>query len=46
MMASQRLRETSSGVNSGSGLAMAELIGFGALERFLSYLTAPFFLKP
>jgi hypothetical protein len=33
MMASSRIAATSSGVISGSGLAMAKMIGFGAIER-------------
>jgi len=46
MMASSRMRETSSGVISGSGFAMAKMIGFGAMERIISSVKAPFWERP
>jgi len=41
MMASSRISATSSGVISGSGLAIAKMIGFGAIERTMSGVSAP-----
>ena len=46
MMASSRTAETSSGVHSGSGLAMAKMIGFGAIERTISGVSAPLAESP
>jgi hypothetical protein len=40
-IASSRISATSSGVISGSGLAMAKMIGFGAIERIISGVSAP-----
>ena len=41
MIASSRIWVTSSGVISGSGLAMAKMIGRGAIERIMSAVKAP-----
>ena len=41
MMASWRTAATSSGVISGSGLAIAKMIGFGAIPFTISLVTAP-----
>jgi hypothetical protein len=41
MIASERILATSSGVISGSGLAMAKMIGFFAIERIMSSVKAP-----
>ena len=46
MMASSRIWATSSGVISGSGLAMAKMIGRSAIERIISALKAPFWDRP
>ena len=40
-MASGRMVSTSSGVISGSGLAMAKMIGWSAMEATMSWFTAP-----
>ncbi len=45
-MASSRTSATSSGVISGSGLAMAKMIGFGAIEATISRVTAPLTERP
>ena len=45
-MASARTARTSSGVISGSGLAMAKMIGWGAMERTISAVTAPLAERP
>jgi hypothetical protein len=41
MMASLRMPATSSGVISGSGLAMAKMIGFSAIDLIISGVNAP-----
>ena len=46
MMASSRTAATSSGVISGSGFAMAKMTGFGAIERTISSVSAPFTETP
>ncbi|MNT57110.1 hypothetical protein D3C72_1944580 [compost metagenome] len=46
MIASSRISATSSGVISGSGLAMAKMIGFAAIERIMSEEKAPFCDRP
>ena len=46
MMASSRTSATSSAVISGSGLAMAKMIGFGAIEATMSLVTAPLAERP
>jgi hypothetical protein len=46
MMASSRTSSTSSAVISGSGLAMAKMIGFPAMDRTMSLVTAPFADRP
>ena len=46
MMASVRTAATSSGVISGSGLAMAKMIGFGAIDLTMSWVTAPLAERP
>ncbi len=45
-MASGRTACTSSGVISGSGLAMAKMIGLGAMDLTMSSVTAPFTDRP
>ncbi len=46
MIASERTAATSSGVISGSGLAIAKMIGLAAIDAIISGLTAPFWLRP
>ncbi len=46
MMASSRTAATSSAVISGSGLAMAKMIGFGAIDFTISGVTAPLTDRP
>ena len=46
MMASSRIAATSSTVISGSGLAMAKMIGFGAIDRIIASVKAPFTDRP
>ena len=46
MMASSRTSATSSAVISGSGLAMAKMIGFAAIEATMSLVTAPLAERP
>ena len=46
MMASLRTAATSSTVISGSGLAMAKMIGFSAIAFTMSCVTAPFAERP
>ncbi len=46
MMTSSRIRATSSGVISGSGLAIAKMIGWGAIEAIISGVNAPFTERP
>ncbi|MNJ32891.1 hypothetical protein D3C77_275680 [compost metagenome] len=46
MMASERTDITSSGVISGSGLAMAKMIGLGAMEATISLVIAPVADRP
>ena len=46
MMASLRTSATSSGVISGSGLAMAKMIGLSAITFTMSGVTAPFTDRP
>ena len=46
MMASSRTSATSSQVISGSGLAMAKMIGFGAIDATISLVTAPLADRP
>jgi hypothetical protein len=46
MMASSRMAATSSTVISGSGLAMAKMIGFGAIEAIMSRVNAPLTESP
>src|SRR3989344_1417993 len=46
MMASDRTDLTSSGVISGSGLAMAKMIGLGAMEATISLVIAPLADRP
>ena len=46
MMASSRTSATSSAVISGSGLAMAKMIGFGAIDLTMSLVTAPLAERP
>ncbi len=45
-MASPRTARTSSGVISGSGLAMAKMIGRGAMVRTISGVSAPLTDRP
>ena len=45
-MASGLAAFASSGVISGSGLAMAKMIGLSAMERTMSCVTAPFTDRP
>ncbi len=45
-MASERTDLTSSGVISGSGLAMAKMIGLGAMEATISLEIAPLADRP
>ena len=45
-MASERTDLTSSGVISGSGLAMAKMIGLGAMEATISLVIAPLADRP
>ena len=46
MMASSRTAATSSTVISGSGLAMAKMIGFAAIDFTMSGVTAPLAERP
>ena len=46
MMASVRTSATSSTVISGSGLAMAKMMGFGAISLIMSWVTAPLAERP
>ncbi len=46
MMASLRTAATSSTVISGSGLAMAKMIGFSAIDFTMSWVIAPFTDSP
>ena len=46
MMASLRISATSSGVISGSGLAIAKMIGLAAIERTICGVSAPFADRP
>ena len=46
MMASSRTSATSSAVISGSGLAMAKMIGFAAIDVTMSLVTAPLADRP
>jgi len=46
MMASVRTSATSSGVISGSGFAMAKMIGFSPITFTMSCVTAPFADSP
>ncbi len=46
MIASERTSATSSGVISGSGLAMAKMIGLGAMVATISLVSAPFTERP
>ena len=46
MMASSRTAATSSTVISGSGLAMAKMIGFAAIDLTMSWVTAPLAERP
>ncbi len=46
MMASSRTARTSSGVISGSGFAMAKMIGLSAMSLTMSPLTAPLTERP
>ena len=46
MMASSRTAATSSGVISGSGLAIAKMIGFAAMTLTISGVTAPLAERP
>ena len=46
MMASPRTALTSSGVISGSGLAIAKMIGLAAMTATISWLTAPLAERP
>ena len=45
-MASARAARASSGVISGSGFAMAKMIGFGAIRRTMSWVSVPFCDRP
>ena len=45
-MQSGRTARASSGVISGSGFAMAKITGFGAMDRTISGVTAPFTDRP
>ena len=45
-MASPRTERTSSGVISGSGLAMAKMIGLAAIDWTISLVTAPLTDRP
>ena len=45
-MASERTARTSSGVISGSGLAMAKMIGFAAIDLTIAWLIAPLAERP
>src|SRR4028118_1703905 len=46
MITSSRMRATSSGVISGSGLAMAKMMGLGAMERIIASVNAPLADRP
>ena len=46
MMASVRISATSSGVISGSGLAMAKMIGFLAIDWIIASVSAPLADRP
>ena len=46
MMASVRISATSSGVISGSGLAMAKMIGFFAIDWIMAGVSAPLAERP
>ena len=46
MMASSRIAATSSTVISGSGLAMAKMIGFAAIDLIMSGVNAPLTDRP
>ncbi len=46
MMASERTAATSSTVISGSGLAMAKMIGLSAIDFTMSWVIAPFTERP
>ena len=46
MMASSRTAATSSAVISGSGLAMAKMIGLSAIDLTMSCVTAPLADRP
>ena len=46
MMASLRTERTSSGVISGSGLAMAKMIGLSAIDLTIALVTAPLTDRP
>ena len=46
MIASERAARTSSGVISGSGLAIAKMIGFAAIARTIAWSTAPLAERP
>ena len=46
MMASERTCATSSTVISGSGLAIAKMIGFAAIDFTMSMVNAPFCDRP
>ena len=46
MMASLRTSATSSALISGSGLAMAKMIGFAAIDFTISFVTAPLTERP
>ena len=46
MMASSRTAATSSAVISGSGLAMAKMIGLSAIDFTMSWVTAPLADRP
>ena len=46
MIASERTARTSSGVISGSGLAIAKMIGLSAIERTIGWSTAPLADRP
>ena len=46
MMASVRTERTSSGVISGSGLAMAKMIGLSAIDFTIALVTAPLTDRP
>ena len=46
MIASARTARTSSGVISGSGLAIAKMIGLSAIARTIAWSTAPLTERP